>query len=56
MFDHFPLLDETLRHIELCNIASSITCNEISQNFANSAWAAQTIGRFLTGVYIYSKV
>ena len=39
MFDHFPLFDETLRHMELCNIALSIKYSEIRQNISNSVEA-----------------
>ena len=34
--NHFPLLDETLRHIELCTIAALVKYSEISQQFSNS--------------------
>ena len=36
IFDHFPLFDDTLRHIELCNSVIS-QIQEKHQNFANSA-------------------
>ena len=37
MFDLFLLhIGLTLRHIELCNIASSVAYREICQNFSNS--------------------
>ena len=32
----FPSIGLTLRHIELCNIASSVAYREIRQNFSNS--------------------
>ena len=38
MFDHLPLFDEKLRHLELCNIVINHTVyREIRQKFSNSA-------------------
>ena len=36
IFNYIPLFDETLRHIELCNIASLVKYSEIRQHFSNS--------------------
>ena len=40
IFDHFPLyrFDETLRHIQLCTIASSVTYSEIRQNCSDRVY------------------
>ena len=36
VFEHFPLFDEMLRHIEFGNCVISQICSEIRQNFSNS--------------------
>ena len=43
IFDHFPLLDETLRHIELFAKGSSVTYCDIRQNLSNSADPSQSL-------------
>ena len=43
IFDHFPLSDETLRPIELCNAVISQKYSEICQNFLNSVGKVLTI-------------
>ena len=38
IFDYFPLFDETLRHIELCNsVLGHLLYSEIRGNFSKSA-------------------
>ena len=38
IYDHFPLFDENLSHLELCNsVIRHIQYSEIRQNFSNSA-------------------